>query len=89
MKPVRPRQAVFLALLLAGCATRPPETPAEQLARRELSCKESGFTEATPDFRLCLLLQQTNERLAAVEQRLRWLDQELNWPRPFYGPGWW
>ena len=86
---MRPGHAVCLAMLLGGCATVAPETPAERLARRELSCKEAGFTEATPDFRLCLLLQQTNERLAAVEQRLRWLDQETSWPRPFYGPGWW
>ena len=84
-----PRLAVTMLALLAGCTTAPPETPAEALARRELSCKEAGFEAASPDFRLCLILQQTNERPAAVERRLTWLEQEARLPRPFFGPGWW
>ena len=67
----------------------PPETPAEALARRELSCTEAGFEAGSPDFRLCLILQQTNERLAAVERRLTWLEQDFGFARPYFGPGWW
>jgi len=75
--------------LLAGCTTVPPETPAEMQARRELSCQEAGFEAGSSDFKLCLLLQQTNERLSAVERRLNWLEQDPGWSRPFLGPGWW
>ena len=74
---------------LAACSTVPPETPAEALARRELSCKEAGFAEDGPDFKLCLILQQTNDRLAAVERRLTWLEQDASLARPYLGPGWW
>jgi hypothetical protein len=81
--------AVALAGLLAGCTTTPPESPAEVAARRELGCTEAGFAAATPEFRLCLMLQQTNERLAAVERQLQWLNQQTVWPRPYFGPGWW
>ena len=35
--------STLLPWLLAGCTTPPPETPAEALARRELSCTEAGF----------------------------------------------
>jgi hypothetical protein len=81
--------ALLLSVLVAGCAVAPPETPAEAAARREVSCTAFGFTVDTPDFRLCLLLQQTNERLAAVEQRLSWVEQNTRLPGPYFGPGWW
>ena len=48
---------------------RPKRRPRRWRGGR-LSCTEAGFEADTPDFRLCLLLQQTNERLAAVERRL-------------------
>jgi hypothetical protein len=79
----------LLAAALAGCTSVPPETPAEAQARRELSCKEAGFAEDGPDFKLCLILQQTNDRLAAVERRLTWLEQDASLARPYLGPGWW
>ena len=79
----------LLSLLLAGCTAPPAETPAEELARRQVSCTEAGFTADTADFRLCLLLQQTNERLAAVEQRLRWIEQDTSLRGPYFGPDWW
>ena len=40
------------SLLLGGCATQPPETPAEMAARRELACQAAGFTPDSPDLRL-------------------------------------
>ncbi len=81
--------ALAVLAMLAGCTTVPPETPAEAVARRELSCTEAGFEAGSPDFRLCLILQQTNERLAAVERRLTWLEQDFSFARPYLGPGWW
>ncbi len=83
------RPAALALALLAGCATVAPETPAEAVARRELSCREAGFEAESPEFKLCLLLQQTNERLAAVERRLGWLEQDTSLARPRLGPGWW
>ena len=83
------RPGLLLLALLAGCATVPPETLAEQAARRQLSCTEAGFAADSPEFRLCLILQETNERLAAVERRLGWLEQDASLARPYLGPGWW
>ena len=51
--------------------------------------REMGFAEGTPDFRLCVLLQQTNERLASVERRLSWIEQDVRFAGPYFGPGWW
>lgn len=83
------RRWPLLVLLLGGCATQPPETPAEMAARRELACQAAGFTPDSPDLRLCLLLQQTNERLAAVEQRLTWIEQQMSLGGRPFGPVWW
>jgi hypothetical protein len=75
---------------LAGCAMLPPaETPEEAQARRSLSCQQAGIPEGSPEFRLCVLLQQTNERLDAVERRLGWIEQDVRFPPPFYGRYWW
>jgi hypothetical protein len=82
--------AVIAATPPTGCALPPQETPAEALARRQLSCTEAGFQEGTPDFRLCVLLQQTNERLENVERRLGWIEQDVRFPPPYAGwPYWW
>jgi hypothetical protein len=78
-----------LAAGLGGCAVPPQETPAETLARRQLDCTDSGFTQGTPDFRLCVLLQQTNERLASLDRRLSWIERDVRFPGPFFGRGWW
>ena len=88
MKPAVP-PAVLALGLVGGCTLPPPETPEQTVARRELSCSEAGFQAGTPDFRLCLLLQQTNERLAAVERRLAWLEQDARaWSGPYLGRWW-
>ncbi len=81
---------LFLALALTGCAG-PRETIEEAQARRSLSCKEAGFTEGSESYKLCLLLQQTDERLANVEHRLRWIEQDVRFGPPFYPgrPFWW
>ncbi len=80
---------MLLTLLLGGCALPPVETPAETAARREIACQAAGFTPDSPDLRLCLLLQQTNERLAAVEHRLTWIEQQMSFGGRPYGPSWW
>ena len=79
----------LLPLLVAGCTLPPAETPAEALTRRQASCTEEGFEASTPDFRLCVLLQQTNERLAAVERRLALIDQDWRLTGPYFGPWGW
>jgi hypothetical protein len=82
--------AVIAAAPLVGCSLPAQETPAEALARRQLSCTEAGFQAGTPDFRLCMLLQQTNERLENVERRLGWIEQDVRFPPPYVGrPYWW
>jgi hypothetical protein len=82
--------AIIAAAPLLGCTMPPQETPAEALARRQVSCSEAGFQKDTPDFRLCVLLQQTNERLENVERRLGWIENEVRFPPPYVGrPYWW
>ena len=61
----------------------------QALVRRQLDCTELGFAEGTPDFRLCVLLQQTNEHLASVDRRLTWIEQNTRFSRPYFGRGWW
>jgi hypothetical protein len=84
------RRAIWLLpWLMAACNLPPSETAAEALTRRQTSCADAGFTADTPDFRLCLLLQQTNERLTAVERRLSALEQDWTLTRPYFGPWPW
>lgn len=81
---------LIVAMALAGCAALPqPETPEQALTRRTATCQQAGIGESTPEFRLCLLLQQTNERLDAVERRLSWIEQDVRFPPPYYGRYWW
>jgi hypothetical protein len=86
------RSALLAAwgLTVAGCAAAPVETPAETLARRTVNCREAGFPADTPELRLCLLLQETNDRLDVMERRLRFIEQDVQFPRPYFGRyGWW
>jgi hypothetical protein len=80
---------LLIAMALAGCARVPPETPEQAQARRSASCQQAGIPESSPEFRLCVLLQQTNERLDAVERRLSWIEQDVRFPPPSFSRYWW
>ena len=67
----------LLLLTLAGCATAPPETPAERVARQGADCTAAGFQRDTESYRLCLLLQEQSERMAALERRLAFIEQDV------------
>lgn len=86
---LRPAAALLLLATLAGCSTVPPETQAEAAARRSVSCAEAGFARDTSDFKLCLLLQEANERLDAMDRRLRFIEQDTRLTGPYLGPRWW
>lgn len=80
-----------LVLLTAGCAAGVRETPEERTARLQDTCQGAGFVPGSESFRLCLLIQGTNERLAAVERRLVFIEQDTRFsgfgfhnPRYFY-----
>lgn len=81
--------ALALVLPLAACATAPPETPAERVARQGADCTAAGFQRDTEAYRLCLLLQEQNERMGALERRLAFIEQDVRFPRfgGFYGYG--
>jgi hypothetical protein len=64
-------------LALAGCQSAAEQQQALAEAQRA-SCLESGFVEGSDAFRLCLLLQDTNERIARLERRIDLLDSELS-----------
>jgi hypothetical protein len=70
-----------LALLLAGCATTPPETPEQAAERRAVSCTEGGFAKDSDAYKVCLMLEQQNDRLDAMEERLRLIESQT-----VYGP---
>ena len=85
---MRPMSVLALLLGLAACAGTPPETPAERVARQGADCAAAGFQRDTEAYRLCLLLQEQNERLGALERRLAFIEQDVRFP-PFvgrYGP---
>lgn len=86
---MRPLLLAALAAL-AGCSLPPPETPEEANARRTADCRSAGFAPESSEFRLCLLLQQTNERLAVVDRRLRRIEQDVQFSGAYgYRRGWW
>ena len=76
-------------LLLAGCASVRPETPEERQARFQAACNEAGFKADTEAYKLCLLIQQQNDRLNAVERRLGYIQSDLYSPPFFYPYRWW
>jgi hypothetical protein len=78
--------AAGILLLISGCATVQKESPEAYVARLQANCTEAGFQRDTENYRLCLLIQGTNERLDAVEQQLRYVDMNTRW-RPY--PYWW
>ena len=77
--------ALVMVILLGGCAVAARETPEERAARLQGDCTAAGFQPATEAFRLCLLLQQQDERLAALERRLGFIEQDVRLPplRPY------
>jgi hypothetical protein len=78
--------AAGILLLINGCATVQKESPEAYAARLQASCTEAGFQRDTESYRLCLLLQDTNERLDAVEQQVRYVDTRTSF-RPYHH--WW
>ncbi len=79
LSPGTASRLVLLAfvLALAGCQSAAEQQKALAEAQRA-SCLESGFVEGSDAFRLCLLLQDTNERIARLERRIDLLDSELS-----------
>ena len=87
---MRGRLAALAGLvLLAGCASVRPETPEERQARYQAACNEAGLQKDSEAYRLCLLIQQQNDRLTAVERRLGFIQSDLNSPPLFYPRRWW
>jgi hypothetical protein len=74
--------AAGILLLISGCATVQKESPEVYAARLQANCTEAGFQRDTESYRLCLLIQNTNERLDAVEQQLRYVDMRTSF-RPY------
>ncbi|BCX19760.1 MAG: hypothetical protein KatS3mg117_3442 [Geminicoccaceae bacterium] len=69
--------AILGAFALAGCRSAAEIEQAAAEARRT-SCLEAGFVEGTDAYRLCLLLQETQERIVRLERRIDLLDSEVS-----------
>lgn len=69
--------ALATSLLLGACAAAPVETPVERTARLGADCAAAGFQRESEAYRLCLLLQGQDERLAALERRLAFIEQDV------------
>ena len=83
-----PRHAALAGLLLlAACAAVRPETPEERQARYQAACNEAGLQKDSEAYRLCLLIQQQNDRLAVLERRLAYIESEVS--TPIYPYRWW
>ena len=74
-----------LLALVGACAT--PETPEQRQVRLAQNCAASGFKPDSDSYRLCLLIQQQSDRLAVVERRLSFIEQDTRFP-PFRDPYW-
>jgi hypothetical protein len=85
------RAALAIALCLLGaCAAVAPETPEQMAQRHSAECRQAGLDPASDIGRLCLLLEQQNDQLAALEQRLRLIETHTLTPGPFFGRCcWW
>jgi hypothetical protein len=79
--------AFSFALLLAGCA-QTVQSPESIMAARMESCRAAGFMEDSDAFRLCLLVEQLNDRIDRLERRidLYAIDRPLYRP---WSPYWW
>jgi hypothetical protein len=82
------RLTIFLSLALPLAACAAWETPEQRDARLAADCTASGFTTGSDAYRLCLLLQATNDRLAYVERRLGFIEQDVRFPRYYPYPFW-
>ena len=69
--------SAVVLVAVAGCAAAPGETPVERAARLGADCAAAGFQKDSEAFRLCLLLQGQDERLAALERRLAFIEQDV------------
>jgi hypothetical protein len=70
---------------LVGCAQL-VETPEQVAERRQESCTQAGFAEGSEGYRLCLLIQETNERLALLERRLAYMESDVYLRGGIYAP---
>lgn len=68
--------AVAIVPGLAGCQSLAEQRAAFEAAIAE-SCRSQGFTEGTDAWRLCLLLERTDARLAILERRLDQLEFDV------------
>lgn len=87
---VRARHGLIVAaLVVGGCATGPVETPEQAAERRAADCTAAGFTGGSDAYRLCLMIQRQDERLATMENRLRFIEgQSVGAMGPYWGPWW-
>ena len=92
MAGARRLASLTIPLVVAGCALPPVETPEAARERRLAECRSAGFTADSPELRLCVLLEQTNERLEQLDRRLRRIEQDVQFfpgPHPHARGRWW
>lgn len=68
--------ATAVLLLLGGCAELAARRTAFE-AEIAASCEARGFVKDTDAFRICLLLERTDARLAILENRIDQLEFEI------------
>jgi len=63
-------------LSLVGCSQ--PIDPEELREQDALACEEAGFESESDAYRLCLLIQENNRRMAYIERRLDHIELDLH-----------
>lgn len=79
---------LFLLVALGGCVSQ-AEMQQQIAESHRQSCLTDGFKEGTDNYKLCLLLQETNRRIDALNGRVAVLEANTRWVNrygPFYYP---
>jgi invasion protein IalB len=82
------RLALILPLAATACAQMPAETPEEATQRWAVTCLEAGFARDSDAYKVCLLLEQQNDRMAYIERRLQIIESQTVYTPPLFPRRW-
>ena len=85
LRPGRLAGAALLALSTLGACQSAEEYAKVLAEERQAACQARGFDPGRQNFELCLMMQETRQRLEQVERRIDLLDSQI-WRATTYTP---